>query len=116
MSIMFLLIYAILTGASQIILVKASKEIGVNINYYKGFFWCFFSYWMYIGLFLYSVLIIWLFIINKIDIIIAYPIASTTVIFTAIFQCLMDGVFPHFTYWIGVILIICSLVLIQLNN
>lgn len=112
-----LIIYAIIMGGSQLILVKAAKEIGdkvASVGFLSGIFS---SYWLYIGIIFYTfAMMLWLYLIFKIDIRIAYPIASTAVIFAALFQSYLDGYFPSYSYWIGLVCVIIGLTLIQVSK
>jgi drug/metabolite transporter (DMT)-like permease len=101
-----ILSYALVMGATQILLSEASYEIS-NRSIEDGILYaCIFSIKLWIGLIIYAfAFVAWLIILNKIDIRIAYPIAMTSVIFAAIFQSIIKQSFPNFYYWIGLILV-----------
>ena len=114
---MQLLAYAAIMGSCQIIMAKASKQVGVNIvesNLITGIFT---SDWLFVALFIYAIATaMWLLILFSVDIRIAYPIASTAVIFASLLQSYLDGRFPPSSYWLGIITVLIGLTLINQSS
>ena len=111
---LLLLLYAGIMGGAQIIFANAARQINQSIPIKGPLISALSSNWLYFGLFVYGVAIVfWLFILTRVDIRIAYPIASTAIIFASLFQCFNTGSFPSFTYWIGLFVVIFGLALIN---
>ena len=111
-----LIFYAIIMGGSQIILAKASKQLGQNFSDGPLVYALFKSYWLYIAITFYIFATsFWLFILYRVDIRLAYPIASTSVIFAALIQTYIDNSIPSTSYWAGLLLVVIGLVLINLR-
>ncbi|MBU3560592.1 hypothetical protein [Polynucleobacter hallstattensis] len=112
-----LLAYAAIMGSCQIIMAKASKQIGGNIAESSLVSGIFSSYWLFMALFIYAIATgIWLLILFSVDIRIAYPIASTSVIFASLLQSYLDGRFPPTSYWLGIITVLVGLTLINQSS
>lgn len=112
-----LLTYAAIMGSCQIIMAKASKQIGVNIAESNLILGIFTSYWLFVALFIYAIATaMWLLILFSVDIRIAYPIASTAVIFASLLQSYLDGRFPPTSYWLGIITVLVGLTLINQSS
>lgn len=109
--------YAIIMGGSQILMANASSQLGNNY-FSKGIFFAITnSWWLYVALIFYVfATAVWLFLLYKIDIRIAYPIASTAVIFAALIQCCRDGKSLDTSYWFGLIFIVIGIGLINLKQ
>ena len=108
-----ILAYAAIMGFSQIILSNASKEISKNLLKKNIFFSIISSNWLIWGIVFYIIaLIFWLWILSKVDLRYAYPIASTSVIFAAIASSYQMGFFPSLNFWVGLILVIVGLTLV----
>jgi len=108
-----ILAYAAIMGFSQIILSNASKEISKNLLKKNIFFSIISSNWLIWGIVFYIIaLIFWLWILSKVDLRYAYPIASTSVIFAAIATSYQMGFFPSLNFWVGLILVIIGLTLV----
>lgn len=108
-----ILVYAAIMGFSQIILSNASKEISKNLLEKNIFFSIISSNWLIWGIVFYIIaLIFWLWILSKVDLRYAYPIASTSVIFAAIATSYQMGFFPSLNFWVGLILVIIGLTLV----
>lgn len=108
-----ILAYAAIMGFSQIILSNASKEISKNLLKKNIFFSIISSNWLIWGIVFYIIaLIFWLWILSKVDLRYAYPIASTSVIFAAIASSYQMGFFPSLNFWVGLILVIFGLTLV----
>ena len=109
-----LLCYAAIMGASQLIFVNASKQFGSNYST-EGLVHAFiYSYWLYIAITFYVVATgFWMFLLYRIDIRLAYPIASTSIIFAALLQTMIDGKMPSLLYWLGIAIVIGGLGLIN---
>ena len=108
-----ILVYAAIMGFSQIILSNASKEISKNLLKKNIFFSIISSNWLIWGIVFYIIaLIFWLWILSKVDLRYAYPIASTSVIFAAIATSYQMGFFPSLNFWVGLILVIIGLTLV----
>ena len=108
-----ILAYAAIMGFSQIILANASKQISNNLLKKNLFFSVISSNWLILGILFYIIAVIfWLWILSKVDLRYAYPIASTSVIFAAIASSYQMGYFPSLNYWIGLILVIVGLTLV----
>ena len=114
---MLLLAYAAIIGASQPFFVNASKQIGSNFNVNGFFYAALYSYWLYISIFFYIIATgFWMYLLYRIDIRTAYPIASTSVIFAALFQNWRDGKSLPTSYWIGVLIVLIGLTLINSSS
>jgi len=112
-----LLAYAAIIGASQLFFVNASKQIGSNFNVNGFFYAVFYSHWLYISIFFYIIATgFWMYLLYRIDIRTAYPIASTSVIFAALFQNWRDGKSLPSSYWIGVLVVLIGLTLINSSS
>jgi drug/metabolite transporter (DMT)-like permease len=111
-----LMLYAIIMGASQLIMAKASKQLGQNIEATSLIQALYVSYWLYISIIFYIFATgFWLLILFQVDIRLAYPIASTAVIFAAIFQSCLDKTLPPINYWIGLTMVVIGLIFINLK-
>lgn len=101
-------------GMAQIVLANAATQINQSIQI-KGFSHSIFSSsWLYLGLFIYLIgITFWLFILTKVDIRLAYPIASLSIVFASLCQSLITNSYPSTIYWIGLIIVILGLVLIN---
>lgn len=101
-------------GSSQLIFVNASKQFG---QYYNsgGILQAFLhSYWLYCAIIFYVIATaFWMYLLYRIDIRIAYPVASTSVIFAALLQTIIDGRMPSLSYWVGIIIVLAGLALIN---
>jgi len=104
-------------GGSQILMANAATQLGNNY-FSKGIFFAITqSYWLYIALSFYAfATAAWLLLLYKIDIRIAYPIASTAVVFAALIQCYRDGKSMNLSYWLGLIFIVIGIGLINLKK
>lgn len=104
-------------GGSQILMANASSQLGKNY-FAKGIFFAILnSYWLYIALIFYAfATATWLLLLYKIDIRIAYPIASTAVIFASLIQCYRDGKSLDPSYWLGLLFIVIGIGLINFNQ
>jgi multidrug transporter EmrE-like cation transporter len=112
-----LISYAAMMGASQILMANASHQLGKNYFSNGIFFTIMNSYWLYIALIFYIFATgIWLLLLYKIDIRIAYPIASTAIIFTSLIQCYLDRKPLEPAYWLGLLFIIIGIGLINLKR
>lgn len=109
-----LLGFAMVMGVVQIILSYAATEIKVLLPQKGIFLASLSSNWLIMGIFLYFLAsVFWMYMLSKVDIRIAYPIASTAVLFASIFQSLLDKSFPSITYWIGLFIVLLGLALIN---
>jgi uncharacterized membrane protein len=112
--IISLLIYAFIMGACQLLMVKASKQLGNNFNDKTLIYAIFVSHWLYIAITVYIIATcLWLLILYKADIRLAYPIASTSVIFAALLQSAIDNSNLPINYWIGLVLVVMGLIMIN---
>ena len=112
--IFLLIIYAGLMGAAQIIFANAASQINQFIPIKGVLFSVFSSNWLYLGLFIYLIATaFWLFMLTKVDIRLAYPIASTSIVFASLYQSFISGSYPSTIYWIGLIIVILGLALIN---
>lgn len=111
---MLLLGFAMLMGAVQIILSYAASDIK-DLLPQKGIFLASLSSgWLILGIALYfCASVFWIYMLSIVDIRLAYPIASTAVVFASIFQSFLDRSFPSVTYWIGVFVVLMGLALIN---
>lgn len=113
-NLILLFAYAGLMGIAQIIFANAAKEINQLIPLRGLLFSVFSSYWLWFGLFIYAIAtVFWLYMLTRVDIRFAYPIASTAVIFASLFQSFHTKSFPSFTYWIGLFTVLLGLSLIN---
>lgn len=112
--LILLLIYACVMGMSQIVLANAASQINQSIQI-KGFSYSIFSSsWLYLGLFIYIIATaFWLFMLTKVDIRLAYPIASLSIVFSSLLQSLITNSYPSTIYWVGLIIVIFGLALIN---
>jgi len=112
-----LLSYAAIIGASQIFFVNASKQIGSNFNVNGFLYAALYSHWLYISIVFYIIATgFWMYLLYRVDIRAAYPIASTSVIFAALFQNLRDGKSLPSSYWIGILVVLIGLTLINSSH
>lgn len=73
-----------------------------------------YSYWLYCAIIFYIIATaFWMYLLYRIDIRIAYPVASTSVIFAALLQTIIDGKSPSPYYWIGIVIVLAGLTLIN---
>lgn len=111
---LLLIFYALVMGAAQIIFSNAANQIKAAIPVSGILFSAVSSYWLYLGVAIYIfATVFWLYMLTRVDIRFAYPVASTAVIFSALFQSLYTNSFPSFSYWIGVVIILAGLGLIN---
>lgn len=109
-----LILYAAVMGAAQIIFSNAANQIRDAIPASGILFAVLTSGWLYIGLVVYVVAtVFWLYMLARVDIRFAYPVASTAVLFAALFQSLLSSSYPSLTYWIGLIVILFGLGLVN---
>jgi undecaprenyl phosphate-alpha-L-ara4N flippase subunit ArnE len=101
--------FACLMGFGQMILNNASKTIFQNsFNLYTLIT----NIYLISGIFIYiASFVLWLYIISRFDIRIAYPLASTAIFFSAIFQFIETKDYPPTTYWIGLVLVFLGLLI-----
>lgn len=112
-----LICYAAIMGGSQILMANASSQLGKNYFANGLFFALLNSYWLYIALIFYAfATAVWLLLLYKIDIRVAYPIASTAVIFASLIQCYRDGKELDSSYWIGLVFIVIGIAIINLKQ
>jgi drug/metabolite transporter (DMT)-like permease len=104
-------------GGSQILMANAATQLGNNY-FSKGILFAItHSYWLYIALIFYAfATAAWLLLLYKIDIRLAYPIASTAVIFAALIQCYRDDKSMNSSYWLGLIFIVIGIGLINFKQ
>ena len=113
-NLILLFAYAGLMGIAQIFFANAAKEINQLIPLRGLLFAIISSYWLYFGLFIYAIsTVFWLFMLTRVDIRFAYPIASTAVIFASLFQSFYTKSFPSFIYWIGLFTILLGISLVN---
>jgi len=109
-----LLAYAAIIGASQIFFVNASKQIGSNFDMNGFLYAALYSHWLYISIVFYIIATgFWMYLLYRIDIRIAYPIASTSVIFAALIQSWRDGKSLPASYWTGIFIVLIGLTIIN---
>lgn len=100
-------------GFAQVILSNASDQIAKNLTKKNIIYSILSSEWLLLGIvFYFFALIYWLWILSKVDLRYAYPIASTSVVFASIASSYQLGVFPSINYWIGLVLIILGLTIV----
>jgi drug/metabolite transporter (DMT)-like permease len=105
--------YAAVMGFAQVIFVRASDQISKNLEKKNIFHSVLSSEWLLIGTIFYIfATIYWLWILYKVDIRYAYPIASTSVAFTSIVYSFQSGSMPSINYWIGLLIIFIGLVIV----
>lgn len=113
---MLLLGFAMVMGVVQIILSYAANEIKVLLPQKGVILASLSSGWLILGIFLYfCASVFWMYMLSIVDIRIAYPIASTAVLFASIFQSFLNRSFPSVTYWIGLFIVLIGLALINLR-
>jgi len=101
-------------GSSQLIFVNASKQFGRHYNSEGLLQALLHSYWLYCAIIFYVIATaFWMYLLYRIDIRIAYPVASTSVVFVALLQTFIDGKMPSISYWIGIIIVLAGLALIN---
>lgn len=99
--------FACLMGFGQMILNNASKTIFQNsFSIYSLLT----NIYLISGIFIYiASFVLWLYIISRFDIRIAYPISSTAIFFSAMFQFMQTKEYPPNTYWLGLLLVFFGL-------
>jgi drug/metabolite transporter (DMT)-like permease len=105
--------YAAVMGFAQVIFTKASDQISKNLTKKNIFYSILSSEWLLLGIVFYIfATIYWLWILSKVDIRYAYPIASTSVVFASIAYSFQSGFFPSINYWIGLAVMLIGLTII----
>jgi drug/metabolite transporter (DMT)-like permease len=105
--------YAVVMGFAQVIFVRASDQISKNLEKKNIFYSILSSEWLLLGIIFYIfATIYWLWILYKVDIRYAYPIASTSVVFTSIVYSFQSGSTPSISYWIGLSIILIGLAIV----
>ena len=105
--------YAVVMGFAQVIFVRASDQISKNLEKKNIFYSILSSEWLLLGILFYTfATIYWLWILYKVDIRYAYPIASTSVVFTSIAYSFQSGSFPSINYWIGLAITFIGLIIL----
>jgi drug/metabolite transporter (DMT)-like permease len=112
-----LLFYAAAMGYAQIIFTLASKEIEILSRTHNIVLSLFLSRWMWVGAVVYFfATLFWIWILNKVELRYAYPVASLAIIFAVLFQSYINKNFPPFSYWFGIIMIIIGLFIAIYEN
>jgi drug/metabolite transporter (DMT)-like permease len=109
------LLFAMIMGGGQIVLSYASKEVfalgGLSVKA------LFVSKWLWLGIFIYGfAMIFWVYILSRFDVKYAYPISSTAIFFTAIFQAIIQRNFPSGNYWLGLAFVVAGLVILSIEK
>lgn len=114
---LMLLIYAFIMGCAQILMAKAAEQVGSNTQV-KGILQSVLqSEWLWISIVFYVIATaFWLFILFRVDIRIAYPIAMTSVVFAGFIKCVLENEFPNPLYWFGLLIIMIGLYLINISR
>ena len=111
-----ILTFAFSMGLAQVIFSLASDQIFTNLKNQNLFNSILKSHWIYIGLFIYVVATIaWIWILSKVDLRFAYPIASLSIIFAPLIKSYYENMYLGFKYWLGLIIIIIGVILISKN-
>ena len=61
-------------------------------------------------------ILFWIWILNKVELRYAYPVASLAIIFAVLYQSYINKNFPPFSYWFGIIMIIIGLFIAIYKN
>ena len=105
--------YAVVMGFAQVIFVRASDQISKSLEKKNIFYSTLSSEWLLLGIVFYIfATIYWLWILYKVDIRYAYPIASTSVVFTSIVYSFQSGSLPSINYWIGLAITFIGLTIV----
>lgn len=107
------LIFAVVMAAGQIVLSMAAKDIfsggstlSVGALLSSG--------WLWLGVAMYGcALLFWVYILSRFDVRYAYPLSSTAILFSAMFQSAIEKNFPSGTYWLGLLLVMTGLFFIS---
>ncbi len=104
-------------GAAQLVLEAASKQLAIFLSTQGLVGAVLKSSWLWLGLAIYTLAIVfWLFILYRVDVRIAYPVAVTSVVFAALFKSIIESTMPSATYFFGLFLILLGLMLINGNK
>lgn len=114
-NVVLTLLFAMIMGSGQLVLSQASKEVfalgGLSINALLT------SKWLWLGIFIYGfAMIFWVYILSRFDVKYAYPISSTAIFFTAIFQAIIQRNMPSGSYWLGLALVVVGLVVLSIDK
>tara|TARA_B100000242_G_C42668224_1_gene313449 strand:+ start:7 stop:375 length:369 start_codon:yes stop_codon:yes gene_type:complete len=111
-----LLSFAFSMGLAQVIFSLASDQIFSNLKNHNLFNSILKSHWIYIGLLIYILATIaWIWILSKVDLRFAYPIASLSIIFAPLIKSYYENMYLGFKYWLGLVVIIIGIILISKN-
>jgi undecaprenyl phosphate-alpha-L-ara4N flippase subunit ArnE len=114
-NVILTLLFAMIMGAGQLVLSQASKEVfalgGLSINTMLA------SKWLWLGIFIYGcAMLFWVYILSRFDVKYAYPISSTAIFFTVIFQAIIERHMPSGSYWLGLVLVVMGLVVLSIDK
>jgi drug/metabolite transporter (DMT)-like permease len=108
-----IILYAVVMGVAQVILTRASDQISKNLTKKNIFYSTLSSELLLLGIIFYILATIyWLWILSKVDIRYAYPIASTSVVFASIVYSFQSGSLPSINYWTGLVIILIGLIIV----
>ncbi len=100
-------------GVAQVILTRASDQISKNLTKKNIFYSTLSSEWLLLGIIFYILATIyWLWILSKVDIRYAYPIASTSIVFASIVYSFQTESLPSINYWAGLAIILIGLAIV----
>ncbi len=103
-------------GIAQLIFSLASEQIFDNFKTQNIFKSIYKSHWIYIGLFIYIVATVaWIWILSKVDLRFAYPIASLSIVFAPLFKSYYENIYLGPKYWLGLGIIVIGVILISDN-
>ena len=111
-----ILSFAFSMGIAQVIFSLASDQIFSNLKNQNLLNAVVKSHWIYIGLLIYLVATIaWIWILSKVDLRFAYPIASLSIIFAPLIKSYYENIYLGFKYWLGLVIIVIGVILISKN-
>ena len=115
--IIIILFFSFSMGVAQFIFSLASDQIFSNYKSNSIFRSIIVSHWLYIALFIYIIAtIIWIWILSKVDLRFAYPIASLSIIFAPLIKSYYENLYLGPKYWFGLFIILIGIGLVSNNK
>tara|TARA_B110000027_G_C16028696_1_gene259769 strand:- start:98 stop:409 length:312 start_codon:yes stop_codon:yes gene_type:complete len=100
-------------GLAQFVFSLASDQIFSNLKNDNIFFSTLNSHWLYIGIGIYIIATgVWLWVLSKVDLRFAYPVASLSIIFAPLIKSYYENTYLGPKYWLGLIVIVFGVYLI----
>ena len=111
-----ILCFAFSMGIAQFIFSLASDQIFSNLKIHNLYRAILKSYWIYLALFIYILAtIVWIWILSKVDLRYAYPLASLSIIFAPLLKSYYENLYLGPKYWLGLIIILIGVILMSEN-